>query len=187
MIATSHMRHIFMPIDQTIKTEFISCSNLLNVTIQSHSSKRDYCKPNEKCWIVATINPISHSCPVHHSTFFNVLIDKFYSCKHREIIIFAHNYLKKTKQHFVLYYNKVYCSIEIRYFILLAINTHIDCASNSKFSVRCILKATARSLESVSFCIFCYLFLMLTWWQCQNTPSKPSPNQFDHSSWQKSI
>ena len=119
MIATCHVRHIFMPIDQTIKTEFISCSNLLNVTIQSHSSKRDYCKPNEKCWIVATINPISHSCPVHHGTFFNVLIDKFCSCKHREIIIFAHNCFKnktQTKQHFVLYYNRVYfLFVEIRY------------------------------------------------------------------------
>ena len=114
MIATSHMKHIFMPIDQTIKTEFISCSNLLNVTIQSHSSKRDYCKPNEKCWIVATINPISHSCPVHHSTFFNVLIDKFYSCKHREIIIFAHNYFKKS--------NTLSC-ITIKYIVLLRLDT----------------------------------------------------------------
>ena len=58
------------------------------------------------------INPISCSHPVHHGTFLNVLIDKFIVCKHREFIIFAHNYLKKTqtKQHFVLYYNKVYFS-----------------------------------------------------------------------------
>ena len=31
----------------------------------------------------------------------------------------------------------------------IAINTHIDCANTSKCSVRYILKATARSLESV--------------------------------------
>ena len=31
----------------------------------------------------------------------------------------------------------------------IAINTHIDCANNNKCSVRYILKATARSLESV--------------------------------------
>ena len=31
----------------------------------------------------------------------------------------------------------------------IAINTHIDCPNNSKCSVRYILKATARSLESV--------------------------------------
>ena len=30
----------------------------------------------------------------------------------------------------------------IRYFMLLAINTHIDCANNSKCSVRYIFKAT---------------------------------------------
>ena len=31
----------------------------------------------------------------------------------------------------------------------IAVNTHIDCSNNSKCSVRYILKATARSLESV--------------------------------------
>ena len=39
MIATQHMRHIFMPIDQTVKKLFISHNNLLNVTIQSIQSK----------------------------------------------------------------------------------------------------------------------------------------------------
>ena len=135
----------------------ISWNNLFNVTIQSHPIKDGW--PNEKCWIVATINPISHSHPVHHGRFFNVLIDKFCSCKHREIIIFVHNYFKnKHKQSNTLScisIKYIFLFIEIRYFILLAINTHIDCAINSKFSVRCILKATARSLESVSFCIFC--------------------------------
>ena len=64
-----------MPIDQTIKTLFISCNYLLNVTIQSHPTIDGCYKSNEKCLIVATINPISHSCPVHHVTFFNVLIN----------------------------------------------------------------------------------------------------------------
>ena len=110
----------------------------------------------------ATINSISHSCPVCHGTFFNVLIDKFYSCKHRDIIIFAHNYFKnktQTKQHFVLCITieYIFLLIEIRYFILLAINTHIYCSNNSKCSVRCIFKATAKSLESVSSSIFCYV------------------------------
>ena len=56
----------------------------------------------------------SHIHAVHHGTFFNVLIDKFIVCKHREIIIFAHNYFKnktQTKQHFVLYYNQAYFSL----------------------------------------------------------------------------
>ena len=39
MIMTHHMRHIFTPIDQTNKKLFISCNNLLNVMIQSHSTK----------------------------------------------------------------------------------------------------------------------------------------------------
>ena len=77
MITTCHMRHILMPVNQTNEKLFISCNNLLNVTIQSHSTKQGCCKPNENCLIVATINPISHSCPVHHGTFFKVLIHKF--------------------------------------------------------------------------------------------------------------
>ena len=132
---------------------------MLNVTIQSHPIKRDWYKPNEKCLIVATINPISCSHPVHHGTFFNVLTDKFYSCKCREIIIFAHNYFKKQNT------NEAICCLHLQYsifrhketrsFILLAINTHIGCANNSKCSVWCILKATARSIESVTLSIFC--------------------------------
>ena len=39
VIVTCHIRQIFMPVDQTIKKLFISCNNLLNVTIQSHSIK----------------------------------------------------------------------------------------------------------------------------------------------------
>ena len=93
--------------------------------------KKDCKEPNEKWWIVATINPISHSHPVHHGTFFNVLIDKFYRCKYREIIIFAHNYFKtkhkqsKTLSCITIKY--IFLLMEIRYFILLAIHTHSDC------------------------------------------------------------
>ena len=44
----------------------------------------------------------------------------------------------------------------IRYFIPIAIITHIDCLNNSKHSVRYIFKATPSSLESVTLSIFCY-------------------------------
>ena len=71
---TCHVRHVFTPIKQTIKNNLSHATILLKVTIQSHPMKNGCCKTNEKCWIVATINPISHSCPVHHGTFFNVLI-----------------------------------------------------------------------------------------------------------------
>ena len=48
-------------------------------------------------WIVATINPIPCRPCVHPSTFPKVLIDIFCSSKRREIIIFAHNYFRKTQ------------------------------------------------------------------------------------------
>ena len=59
-----------MSVDETIKKYFTSCNNLLNTTIQSHPIKMGCCIANEKCWIVATINPISCSRPVHHGTKF---------------------------------------------------------------------------------------------------------------------
>ena len=59
-----------MPIDETMKKSFTSHNNLLNTTIQSHPIKMGCCIANEKFWIVATINPISHSHPVHHGTKF---------------------------------------------------------------------------------------------------------------------
>ena len=96
-IATCHVRHIFTPVNQSNKKLFISCNNLLNVTIQPHSTKRGCCKPNEKCLIIATINSISCSHPVHHGTLFKVLIHKFVGSKHREITFFADNYFRKTK------------------------------------------------------------------------------------------
>ena len=74
---THHVRHIFMSVDQTNEKLFISCNNLLNVTFQSHSTKQGCCKPNENCLIVATINPIWHRHPVHHGTFFKILIHMY--------------------------------------------------------------------------------------------------------------
>ena len=49
------------------------------------------CNTNNKCLIVATINPICHSHPVHHGTKIKVLI----RLKSKEIIIFAHNFILK--------------------------------------------------------------------------------------------
>ena len=81
-----------MPDNQTnskiihLMQRFIKCKK-----IQSHSC----CNQKRTHWIVATINPIPCRSYVHHGTFLKVLIDKFYSSKHREIIIFAHNYYFK--------------------------------------------------------------------------------------------
>ena len=158
MIVTHQVRHIFTPIDKTTKKYFISCNNFLNVTIQSHPIRKDCYKPNEKCWIVATVNPISHSHPVHHGTFFNVLIHNFIAvmqAKHHltQLILKTKHKQSNTLSCITIKYS--FLLIEIRYFILLAINTHIDHSNNSKCSVRYIFKATARSLKSVSLCMFC--------------------------------
>ena len=59
-ITAHHMRHIFTPINETIKKLFITCNNLLNITIQSHPIEMDCCNANEKCLIVTSINPIWH-------------------------------------------------------------------------------------------------------------------------------
>ena len=95
-IMTHHVRHIFTPVDQTIKNLFISCNNLFNVTIQSHPTIDGCYKSNEKCLIVATINPMSHSHPVHHGTFFKVLIDKFIAIS-TEKSLSLHTIILKTK------------------------------------------------------------------------------------------
>ena len=64
-----------MTIDETNEKLLISHNNIFNVTIQSHSTKQGCCTQKRACLIVTTINPISCSCPVHHGTFFKVVID----------------------------------------------------------------------------------------------------------------
>ena len=64
-----------MPVDETIKKIYISCNDLLNVTIQSPLTKVDCCNANEECLIATTINSIWCSHPVHHGTKFSVLIN----------------------------------------------------------------------------------------------------------------
>ena len=97
---------------------------------------------------------------LYHGTFSNALMINFVAVS-TEKSSSLHTIILKTKHKqcntlSCITIKYIFLLIEIRYFILLGINTHIDCANNSKFSVRCILKATARSLESLSFCIFCY-------------------------------
>ena len=85
---TCHVRRICMPNDQTdskiiyLMQQFIKCKNSIPLM-----------QPKRTHWIVATINPIPCRPYVHHGTFPKVLIDKFYSSKCREIIIFAQQYL----------------------------------------------------------------------------------------------
>ena len=133
---THHIRHIFIPINETIKEYFISCKNLLNVTIQSHPIKMDCCNANEKCLIVTTINPIWHSHPVHCGKKILVLIHNFIAVmqgKHHlctQFILETKHKQSNTLSCITIEY--IFLHKEIRYFILLAINTHIDCSNNSK-------------------------------------------------------
>ena len=65
---------------------------MLNATFQSHPIKMGCCNTITKCLIVATINPIWRSPPVHPGTkTFNIC-----SLKSKENIIFAHLILKQN-------------------------------------------------------------------------------------------
>ena len=106
-VRTRHVTHISRLMTKLTKNYSSHANNLLNVTIQSHSC----CNQNKTRWIVATINPILRRPCVHHGTFPKVLIHNFCSSKHRESIIFAHNYFKKhkqTKHLIILIFNQVY-------------------------------------------------------------------------------
>ena len=92
---------------------------------------------------------------VHFSMFSFIIC----SCKSKEIISLHTIILKQNTNEATccLQFTIEYISLhkETRYFIPITINTHIDCANNSMCSVRCMFKATARSLESVTLSIFC--------------------------------
>ena len=113
------------------------------------------CNTKSQCLIVTTINPIWHSCPVHHGTKFLVLI----SLKSKENIIFAHNFIleQNTNQAshcFDFSFEYSFPCERTRYIKPIEINTHIDCLNNSKCSVRYIFKATKQGALKVSLSIF---------------------------------
>ena len=149
-IMTRHVRHSFTPDNQTNRKLFISCKQfvkcnhfnpihvatkreLIGLLQQSISFRIDLLYILVHFPKFSLINFVALNTE-KSSSFHKIILEK----------------QKQTKHLIVLIYNQVYfLLIEIRYFILLAINTHIDCANNSKCSVRYIPKATARSLESV--------------------------------------
>ena len=137
-----------MPIDQTIKKYSISCNNLLNVTIQSLPIKDGQ---QSIPFLIATLYIMVHFPMFSLINFVPVSTEK--SSSLHTILLKTKHKQSNTLSCITIKY--IFLQKEIRYFILFGINTHIDCANNSKFSERCILKATARSLESVFLCIFC--------------------------------
>ena len=72
-------------------------------------------------------------------------------------------------------FNQVYFPfIRIRYFVLLAINTYIDCANNSKCSVRYIFKATKQGALKVTLHRFLLLLTRLSVIQPKmRSPTRP--------------
>ena len=74
MITTHHVRHIFMPIDQTNNEIFMQHYILLNIAFQSHPTNHGCCKQTKTCLIVATFHPLHHRPCVHFGRFFKVLI-----------------------------------------------------------------------------------------------------------------
>ena len=146
MIMTHHVRYIFMP-DATISLMYpiqskgIVTSQMRSVGLLQQSIP----------FLVATLHIMGHFSMFSLISFVAVSTEK--SSSLHTIILKTKHKQSNTLSCITIKY--IFLLIEIRYFILLPINTHIDCANNSKFGVRCILKATARSLESVSFCIFC--------------------------------
>ena len=78
------MRHIFTPDNQTNQKLFISHKQFVKYY---HFNPIHVATKRE---LIGLLQQSSHG-----STFLKVLIDKFCSSKHREIIIFAHNYIIK--------------------------------------------------------------------------------------------
>ena len=89
----------------------------------------------------------------------------FYSCNARKTSSLHMIYFKtKHKQSNLLpsiTIKYIFLHRKIRHFEPIVINTHIDDQNIRKCSVWCILKATARRLESVSSSIFCCIALVL--------------------------
>ena len=88
---TCHVRYSGTPVDETINWILYAMQQIVKSTQFNPTNSFRKEQPNENSLIVEKFKNISHSHPVHHGTFFNVLIDKFCSCKYREFIIFAHN------------------------------------------------------------------------------------------------
>ena len=143
MSQTCHMRHTITADEQIIKKLFCSCNNMLNATFQYHPIKMGCCKTNKNSLSVTTIDPIWHSHPVHPGKKQLSIC----SLKSKENIIFPHNFISKNTNKpsnllSLFSIEQIFLPRKIRYFILFAINTHIDCLNNSKCSVRYIFKAT---------------------------------------------
>ena len=111
--------------------------------------------------IVATINTIPCRTCVHPSTFHKVLIYKFCISKCREIIIFAHNYFRKTQTNQAPFFD-FQSSI---FFLLLGLDTLFQFQSILTLIVKTAVSAVLGTFSKqqqgalkVSFwSIFCYV------------------------------
>ena len=151
------MKHLFMPDDQTNTKLFISCKQFVKYYYLNHihvATKREL------------VGLLQQSIPFHVDlVYILVHFSKF------SLINFVVLSAEKSSSLHTIYFRKtqqtkqlvakilikyIFPFIRIRYFILFAINTHIDCLSNSKCSVMYIFKATKQGALKVSWCIFCW-------------------------------
>ena len=92
------------------------------------------CNTITKSLIVATINPIWRSRPVHPGTKFFTIC----SLKSKENIIFAHNYFRKTQT------NQATCCLDFQssiFFLLLGLDTLFQSQSILTLIVQTIVSA----------------------------------------------
>ena len=92
------------------------------------------CNTNNQCLIATTINPIAHSCPLHHGTKFLVLI----SLKSKENIIFEHNFILKQNT------NQATCCLDLQSSIFFLVK-----GLDTLFFLQSILSLIVQTIVSV--------------------------------------
>ena len=141
--------------------------------------------PIQSKWVASmqmrSVSLLQQSIPFLAATLYIIIQNFssfiFYSCNARKTSSLHMIYFKtKHKQSNLLpsiTIKYIFLHRKIRHFEPIVINTHIDYQNIRKCSVWCILKATARRLESVSSSIFCYIALGL-----ENEIQKPDEFSF---------
>ena len=98
MIVTHHIRHICMPVNQTINGICMQCNILLEQ--KKSTPMKHFCKEqlNEKCLIVGNkFHPISCGPHLHFGTKFKVLIAYFVESKQQDDSFHLFTIIKRNK------------------------------------------------------------------------------------------
>ena len=139
ILKTKHKSSNLLP---STSIEYISPFSRTRYSILIAINSHIDCSNNSKCSVRSIFSFIFCTCNARKISSLHTIYSK---TKHK-----SSNLLPSTSVEYISPFSRT------RYSILIAINIHIDCSNHSKCSVRCIFKATARNLESVTFIIFCY-------------------------------